>query len=145
MFYFLLMCVAGMGIPIMAALNADLSNKLNSQALAVVILFIVGGALALIYLLASEGIPRLTSVRPAPISSYLGGFFIVFYITCVTWVAPQIGVGNTIAMVLLGQMISMTIIDHYGLWGAMQFSLSKMRLLGLLLMAIGVFLVMRKN
>jgi transporter family-2 protein len=42
-FYGLLMCAAGIGIPVMAALNAGLGTKLNSPALATSILFMVGG------------------------------------------------------------------------------------------------------
>jgi transporter family-2 protein len=41
-----------------------------------------------------------------------------------TWVAPKFGVGNAICMVLLGQLISMAIIDHYGLLGALKQTIS---------------------
>lgn len=145
LFCVLLMFIAGMGIPIMAAMNADLSSKLNSSSMAVVILFAVGFVVSLIYLFATQELKTLTVNSPASIGSYLGGILIVFYIASVTWVAPKIGIGNAIAMVLLGQMISMTMIDHIGLWGSMQFSLSKQRFLGLVLMALGVLLVLRRG
>ena len=41
-FYAILMLIAGIGIPIMAALNAGLGEKLQSPALAATILFFVG-------------------------------------------------------------------------------------------------------
>ena len=143
--YIVIMCIAGMGIPVMATLNADLSSKLNSPALATVILFLIGGSVATLYLLITEGVPKVAINKPIPIMSYLGGLFIIFYIASVTWIAPKIGIGNAIAMVLLGQMISMTVIDHYGLWGALQYAVSKQRLAGLALMAVGVFLVMKQG
>jgi bacterial/archaeal transporter family-2 protein len=62
----------------------------------------------------------------------------------VTWIAPQFGIGNAVSFVLLGQLISMATIDQFGLMGAPQTSLTLPRLMGLLFMAIGIFLVVRK-
>ena len=58
--------------------------------------------------------------------------------------APVFGVGNAIAFVLLGQLIAMATIDQFGLLGAPQISLTPFRILGLILMAAGVFFVVRK-
>jgi len=44
---------------------------------------------------------------------------------------------------LLGQLISMSMIDHFGWFGAVQHALTPQRLLGLALMAAGVFLSVR--
>ena len=55
--YALVMLVAGLGIPVMAALNGGLGAKLASSALAATILLSVGLAVAVIYLLSTEGIP----------------------------------------------------------------------------------------
>jgi transporter family-2 protein len=61
-----------------------------------------------------------------------------------TWVAPKFGVGNAICMVLLGQLISMAIIDHYGLWGALKQTISIRRLTGLAFMMFGAYLAVRR-
>ena len=140
-FYALLMCVAGLGIPVMAALNGGLGTKLQSPALATTILFMVGGMVSLSYLFFSGAIPKTTIQKPIPIFFYFGGVFVLFYILCITWVAPKFGVGNAITFVLLGQLISMVVIDHFGLLGALQYSISIQRMAGLIFMVIGVFLV----
>ena len=144
LFYALLMLVAGLGIPIMAALNGGLGTKLQSPALATSILFIVGSVISLSYLFISGGIPKFSPVEPVPVYFYFGGFFVIFYILSITWVAPKFGVGNAVSFVLLGQLISMAIIDHYSLLGAPQNSISIQRLIGLVFMATGVFLVVRR-
>ncbi|NQZ80167.1 MAG: DMT family transporter [Colwellia sp.] len=144
LFYALLMSVAGMGIPIMAALNGNLGIKLNSPALATVILFIVGGVVSLAYLFMSGGMSKLPIKESIPITSYLGGLFVIFYILSMTWVAPKFGVGNAIAMVLLGQIISMTVIDHFGLMNALKHTISKQRVAGLAFMVLGVYLTIRR-
>jgi bacterial/archaeal transporter family-2 protein len=142
-FYALLMCVAGVGIPIMAALNSNLGARLNSPALATSILFIVGTVVSLAYLFLSGGIPKLPIKESIPLFFYLGGLFVIFYILSMTWVVPKFGVGNAISMVLLGQLLSMVIIDHYGLLGAIKYTISVKRLAGLTFMMFGIYLSVR--
>ncbi len=143
-FYALIMLFAGIGIPIMAALNAGLGSKLQSPALASVILFSVAMIASIAYLLVFEGIPASIRAGSTPFYFYLGGLFVVFYVLSITWVAPRFGIGNAVAFVLLGQLVSMATIDQFGLMGAPQTSISLPRIIGLAFMAAGVFLVVRK-
>jgi transporter family-2 protein len=143
--YAILMLLAGIGIPIMATLNASLATKLQSSALAAAILFFVGFVGAVVYLLVSEGVPNsITRPSSTPFYFYLGGLFVLFYVLSITLVAPRFGIGNAIAFVLLGQLMSMATIDQFGLMGAQQSTLTLQRVFGLVFMAIGVFLVVRK-
>lgn len=142
--YAVTMLFAGIGIPIMAALNAELGTKLQSPPLAAGILFLVAMLASFSYLLLVEGIPTSFSAPATPIYLYLGGLFVVFHVISVTWIAPHFGIGNAVSFVLLGQLISMATIDQFGLMGAPQTPLTLPRLMGLLFMAVGVFLVVRK-
>ena len=139
-FYTLIMCVAGMGIPVMATLNGNLGLKLDSPALATTILFAVGGIVSFVYLILSGGMPKFPILQPIPIIFYLGGLFVAFYILSITWVVPKFGISNAISLVLLGQLISMAIIDHYGLLGAPLNIISLQRIGGLAFMTVGVYL-----
>ena len=143
-FYASIMVIAGIGIPVMAALNGHLGSKLNSPALATAILFMVGGAVSLAYLFLSGGIAKSPVRESIPTYYYLGGLFVIFYILSITWVAPKFGVGNAIAMVLLGQLVSMTVIDHLGLLGALKQAITLERFFGLVLMMVGVYLTVRR-
>ena len=142
--YSSLMLVAGLGIPVMAALNGGLGARLQSPALAATILLSVGLIIASIYMLATEGIPSNITPSHAAWYFYCGGFFVMFYILSITWVAPHFGISNAISFVLLGQLVAMSIIDHYGLIGVPQYALSSQRVIGLILMAAGVFMVLNK-
>lgn len=138
------MLLAGIGIPTMAALNAGLSTKLQSPSLAASILFLVALLLSISYMLVFDGLPKTFSAPDTPLYFYFGGFFVVFYILSITWVAPNFGIGNAVSFVLLGQLISMMLIDQFGLMGAQQTSITLQRVIGIVLMAAGVFLVVRK-
>ena len=143
-FYATLMLVVGLGIPIFAALNGELGTRLQNPAFAATISLLVGILASLVFLLVSGGVPKIGPIASVPIYSYFGGLFVVFYILGITWVAPRFGVGNAVAFVLLGQLVSMAIIDHFGLLGALHHPISIQRIAGLLFMAIGVFLAVRR-
>lgn len=142
--YAVLMLVAGIGIPIMATLNGGLGVRLQSPALAATILFFVAMILSFTYLLVTKGIPKTLYYPNTPIYYYFGGLFVLFYIGSITWVAPRFGISNAVAFVLLGQLIAMSIIDHFGLFGANIFTINIQRIAGLGLMVLGVLLVLNK-
>lgn len=145
LFFSSLMLATGIGIPIMAALSATLGTRYGSTALAASVLFVVALAISLAFLFAVEGGVKPFPKTPVPFYFYLGGVFLAFYALSVTWVAPRFGVGNAVAFVLLGQLISMAAIDQFGLLGAPTHTITLQRAVGLILMSIGVFLAVRRS
>lgn len=140
--YGAVMLAAGVGIPILAALNANLGARLASPAAAATCLFAVA-FLASALVLAMTG-PRAILAAPAqPAHLFGAGLFVAFYVLSVTWIAPRFGVGNAVIFVLLGQMLAFAAIDHFGLMGALRKPLSLQRAGGIALMALGVLLAQR--
>jgi transporter family-2 protein len=135
----LMMIVVGMGIPVTAALNAGLGQHIDSPVAASAILFAVGLVMTAL-VLAFVGLPSsgvFSGLSPWYYAAALG---VVFYVLSVTWSAPRIGVGNAIFFVLLGQLVAAALIDHFGLFGATRSELTAQRAVGLLVMAVGVYL-----
>jgi transporter family-2 protein len=143
--YALIMLAAGIGIPVLAALNAQLGARIGAPAAAAMALFAIA-------FLATAGVTLVTT-GPAPLASlpsqpphlFLAGLLVAAYVLSITWIAPRFGVGNAIFCVLLGQLGSAAAIDHFGLMGAGARPLDGMRILGLALMAIGVALAQRQG
>jgi transporter family-2 protein len=135
----LMMFVVGMGIPVTAALNAGLGTHIASPVAASVILFAVGLVMTAL-VLAFTGLPSRGVVTGLAPWYYLAALGVVAYVLSVTWSAPRIGVGNAIFFVLLGQLVAAAIIDHFGLFGAVKSALTTQRAIGLVVMAIGVYL-----
>ncbi|MDV7142640.1 DMT family transporter [Tropicimonas sp. TH_r6] len=140
--YASIMLLAGIGIPLLAALNAALGQRLGSPAAAATILFCVALAVATLATLAT-GPGALARAAGAPPHLFLAGALVAFYILSVTAIAPRFGVGNAVFFVLVGQLISAAIIDHFGLFGAPVKPLTISRAAGLALMASGVVLTQR--
>ncbi|MCK0139880.1 DMT family transporter [Aliiroseovarius sp. F47248L] len=133
-----IMLTAGIGIPILAALNAALGQRMGSPIAAGVILFLVALLTTLVVFLFSGG--SLKGAIGSPPHLFLAGCLVAFYVLTITWVAPSFGVGNAVFFVLLGQLISAAAIDHFGLFGAQASPLSLWRGAGITVMGLGVFL-----
>lgn len=141
--YAVIMLAAGVGIPVLAALNAQLGTRIGSPTVAAVVLFCVALLATIAVMLLWQGPVGFRALATAPKHLFLAGLFVAFYVLSVTIVAPHFGVGNAIFFVLLGQMISAAVIDQFGLFGAIVHPISWMRASGLGVMALGLFLIQR--
>lgn len=140
--YAAIMLLAGIGVPVLAALNAALGRTIGSPAVAATVLFAVAlvAALMAAVVTGSEAVGRL---GVAPKHLYLAGLLVAFYVLTITYIAPIIGVGNAVFFVLLGQLIAAAAIDHFGLFTAQVSPLTLTRAAGIALMAVGVFVTQK--
>ncbi|MDB5665857.1 MAG: family transporter [Cypionkella sp.] len=141
--YALWMLLAGVGIPILAALNSQLGARLGAPVAAGFVLFSVGFITAAVLLLLSGQAPALATLSAQPKHLLLAGLFMAFYAFSITWVAPRFGVGNAVFCVLLGQMIAATVIDQFGLFGAAIHTVSPTRAAGIAAMVAGLAMIQR--
>ena len=134
-----IMLAAGLGIPILASLNAALGQFIGSTVVAVIVLLGVAFLSICLISLTTNNFP-MTKLIEAPKHLFIAGFFVVFYMLSVTAIAPHFGIGNAIFFVLLGQLISAAFIDHFALFGSSGSALTLTRATGLALMSLGVWL-----
>ncbi|PRY26138.1 transporter family-2 protein [Aliiruegeria haliotis] len=140
--YAAIMLMAGVGIPILAALNAALGQRMGSPSAAAVILFCVALSVAVVACLLT-GPQALAKAAGAPPYLFLAGTLVAFYVLSVTAIAPRFGVGNAVFFVLIGQLISAALIDQFGLFGAPEKTMTLARGAGLALMATGGLLTQK--
>jgi transporter family-2 protein len=88
--------------------------------------------------------PSREMMREAP--WYLwpaGGILGVAYLTGNILLAPKLGAGALVALVVAGQLIFSVLLDHFGWFGFEQHPAGVARLAGCSLMVAGVFLISR--
>lgn len=141
--YAAIMLVAGIGIPMMAALNTQLGKGIGSPAAAATVLFTVAFLATAAVMCLTSGPAPLRLIPSQPIYLLFAGFGVVFYVLSVTWIAPRFGIGNAVFCVLLGQMIAASAIDHFGLFSAMVKPLTLLRASGISFMVLGVLLIQK--
>lgn len=139
----MLMLIAGAGIPVMAAMNAQVGLHLQSPIAAVVVLCLVALATAVLLLSTQGNVNwQLASIPPW---YFVSGLLFILYIGSITFTAPIIGLANAIFFVLLGQLIASAVIDHFGLFNSVPYSFDFKRLAGIVLIVIGIYLAKKTN
>lgn len=133
---FAVMVVAGIGIPVMAALNSGLGVRLAHPVAAAAVLFAVALAVALLALWLHSPVDA-GRLRGVPPQYFLGGTLVAFYVLAITAIAPRLGVGNAVFGVLIGQLLASAAIDHFG---ALRSEFTMARAAGLAFMTLGVVL-----
>jgi transporter family-2 protein len=136
--------IAGMAAPTQFAINSQLRQVVGGPVLAGAISFLVGTIILIVAAaIVSRSVPDLGSITGAPWWMYLGGLLGAFYVCASIVLTPRLGAATTIGLFLAGQVFASIAIDHFGLFGLPVQSASIPRLLGALLIIIGVAVVQR--
>lgn len=144
---YLLMGVAffvGMGLPIQAALNAQMKTALQNPLLATFVSFAGGlAAISLILLITTPGIPAWNATGSTPWYLYCGGLPGVVFVTMMLIMVKHIGPTNALAAAFAGQFVASLAFDHFGWLGVPIRPVNTWRLLGVGLLVCGMLLVSR--
>jgi len=136
--------IVGALIPVQAATNAAMSRAIGSVAITSLALFAIGFIVVAAWtIVIREPLPSLETLRHVPAYGYLGGLIVASYVISITFLAPRLGVGNAILLVVTGQIVAAVMIDHLGGFGAVVQRLTIGRAIGVVLMIIGIILARR--
>lgn len=134
--------VVGAMIPFQAGANAVLGRTLGHPLWGTAISLGVSLACVLPIMLALKtGTPDLSSLSQAPRWIWIGGLIGAFYLTGALLIAPRLGAAGFVAAVIAGQMIASLVIDRWGLIGFPERPMSLQRLMGLLVICLGLLLM----
>ena len=135
---------AGAATSAQAAVNAQLGRRLHPFQAALAS-FTVGTLFCLIICVAMRLTwPSLSRVAAIPWWLWIGGVLGTSYVTTAISVTHRIGVAAMLAVVIAGQMAMSLAIDHFGWFHMSPRTLSGPRLVGALLVVVGmVLMVMR--
>lgn len=143
--YYALAIIAGIMLSTQAGINAQLRTVVGDPVMAALLSFLVGTLFLLIYVLIfnKQNTGLLQALQDMSLYKWIGGLIGALYVTGVIIVAPRIGATNTAALIVAGQVLFALFLDHYGLLGFVQHSISYMRVAGALLLIAGVFLILK--
>ena len=143
MFYVLIALAIGLLMPFQTAANSRLRGAVGPAYVSTLVSFSVSTlALLLVSLLA--GIPILptnTMLAEAPWWSWFVGIVAVVTITIAIHLFKEIGQLQALIIPMFSQLIFSLLIDHFGWFGAKVIPLGTNRIIGALLLIIGVTLV----
>jgi transporter family-2 protein len=75
---------------------------------------------------------------------FSGGLLGVFVVFVALFTVKEIGAANMFVLIVAGQLLTALLMDHFGLLGMKGNPVSLQKLLGILLVVVGAFLVNKK-
>jgi transporter family-2 protein len=105
----------------------------------------VTAALATLLLLAARrSLAGYGGAVHSPWWMWIGGVMGAIVVLGITYAAPRIGTTATVAIFVFAQFAAAAVVDRYGLFGLDRIPLSSARVAGLLLLAVGAALTLKK-
>ena len=133
--------LGGVAVGLQGPIAAQMSKRVGSAASSFVVH--VSGAFLSGALLLTRGGENIQNWRG--LSWYMlgsGAFGVVLYLT-INHTMPRLGATTALALIIIGQLAMGILIDHFGLFGVEIRQLSAIRLMGLILLIGGGYLVVR--
>ena len=139
---FIVMALAlGAVLPMQAAINARLAKTAGSSIMAAFISFAVG-TIALMLFLVLSGQFKLGFVSAqSPWWIWTGGLLGIFFVAGIVVLLPRLGVVLSFSLVLAGQMFVAILFDQFGWLGVAVKEISTGKIIGSILLIIGVILI----
>jgi bacterial/archaeal transporter family-2 protein len=140
-FIILIGLAGGVAVGLQSPLASMISQRLGVME-SIFILHIGGAIMALVPLLFYGG-GKLWNWRIVPWYALGAGIFGLVVIAAISYMIPRIGVAASITTIVAGQLLVGTILDHFGMLGAAERALDPTRVIGLIIVMVGVWLTVK--
>lgn len=136
-----LVLMGGVAVAFQGPMASLLTDRLGLIESVFIVHF--GGAVAMMLPLLAMGGGALGRWRAVPWYTLFTGFLGFFVVWGLSSGIPRLGVGASFMLLVVGQITIGLLIDHFGWLGVEVRALEPTRLLGVLIMLAGVWLVVR--
>ena len=134
----------GIILPIQAALNGKMMRTFNHPILGAAISFATGTLFLLAYAFTLRKNITIEAIKETSWYDWTGGLMGVIYVTGVIILIPRLGAGFAFALIVGGQLLMSVVMDHYGLLGLPINQISWIKIVGGILIILGVWLIRSK-
>ncbi|TGE32329.1 DMT family transporter [Desulfosporosinus sp. Sb-LF] len=141
-FPFLIAAISGIAMAIQGTINSCLSQK-TSLISATFLVHIIGSLIALIAVIAWRDPLSKHNWGAVPWYLYLGGVLSVIIVGLVALSIPKIGVCNATTAIIIGQVSTAVLIDHFGCFGVSRMPWNPWQIVGIGFFAAGAKLLFR--
>jgi transporter family-2 protein len=141
----LLIILIGLAGGVAVGLQSPMASMISQRLGLFESVFIVhvGGAIVALIPLLIYGGGKLVQWRSLPWYTLAAGVFGLIVIGAISYMIPRVGVAAAVTTIVVGQLLVSTILDHFGLLGAVEKSLDAPRVIGLIVVLVGVWLTVK--
>jgi transporter family-2 protein len=133
--------MGGVAIALQGQFMGLLDRALGTVS-SVFITYVGGGLMITMLLIAFRG-GNLKNWQGVPWYAFSSGILGLVIVGSIGYVVPRLGVAKGFTLTVASQFLIASLIDHFGFFGAAVRPMEMMRLLGLCLMLLGVWLVVK--
>ncbi|MDM1337986.1 DMT family transporter [Acinetobacter indicus] len=135
----------GIAMTLQTAINTQLREYLYSPLQAALFSFLVGTiVLAILVFFQQVPKPNLHEIVHLPWYMWLGGVLGVYAISLSIYAAPKLGYLTLTGLILFGQIAMSMLVDHFGVLCTEKAPINWQRLLGGVVIFIGVLLTLQR-
>ena len=137
--------IIGVAIALQVGVNAQLGAALGDPVVAALVSFAIGTlGLAAYTLLTRPSFQPVTEIARIPLWQMTGGLLGALYVAVAVVLAPRLGAGTLVAVVVTGQLIASLVLDHFGLIGFPRRPAELTRVIGVVLLRGGMYLIQKR-
>ncbi|HWC25718.1 MAG TPA: DMT family transporter [Solirubrobacteraceae bacterium] len=139
-----LTAIAGGFVALQAPINSMLGKQVGTFQAAFVSFTLGTIVLALIAGLVAGGYGTIGQARELTWYYLTGGLLGAIYVTTVLVTVRSLGAGGVVAATITGQLTMSVLADHFGWLGVTRDPVSALKLVGVVLLGLGTYLVVRE-
>ena len=139
--WILIALASGAVLPIQAGFNARMGKAISSPVYGALISFAVGTIILIGYVIVTQQSVTWSGLKNVPAVTWLAGLLGAFYVTVIILAYPRLGPALTFGLVIAGQMLVALFLDHFNILVAEQHSINIWRVIGVILILVGVFII----
>ena len=140
----LLTAIAGGFVALQAPINSMLGKSVGTFQAAFVSFALGTIVLALIAALVKGGFGTIGAARELSWYYLTGGLLGAIYVTTVLVTVRTLGAGAVVAATITGQLTMSVLADHFGWLGVNRDPVSLLKVVGIVLLGLGTYLVVRE-
>ena len=138
--YLIVALVAGVALATQSAINTQLAKAMSGEAVIATFISFAVGTIVLFFIawVKTDLWGNLSTVPSQPWWKLIGGILGAVVVFTTVLLAPKLGITAMLFFIIVGQLITATTIDHFGLIGMpiREFNITK--LIGLIIVAFGL-------
>lgn len=140
--------LAGACLAIQAGINSNLAATLSSKPILAAFVSFLVGTIALFIIAKFSNQLNLGELKTLSLNEWwklLGGFLGAFAVFTTILIAPKLGVVLMFLFVIFGQISTSLMMDFIGAFGLEKREISLNKILGLLIVGLGIFIYIYKD
>jgi len=142
LFIILIGLIGGVAVGLQSPMASMICQRLGTLE-SVFIIHLGGAIISLLPLLFFYGGGKLPQWKSVPWYVLGAGVFGLVVIGAISYMIPRIGVAASITTIVAGQLLVGTILDHLGLLGAAAKPFDPTRIIGMVIVMVGVWLTVK--